>query len=1059
MAITAQEVQVSAIYAAYFGRAPDPQGLSYWVGQLNNGLSISRIAQSFSTQSEATALYPYLSNPTSAGLSSFLTSVYSNLFNRTIDDGGLAYWSDQVNKGRPVGAIIADMISGAQGNDLLTINNKATVGVEYAQAFTAAGVTWTSANLATSHSIIAGVTFDPATVVAAEAQIPHDVMPTPSPTPTPTPTPTAMNLNVAGDTVALNGTTGSITLKGADLATYPFATFGTVAQVNAQGLTSIVSTAGGTLDASGNAAGTTFHFATGIVGGPDAVNAKLTYQGFTNYVASNFNDDVTLTATGQNATGGDGTDLFVVNAGDHTLAGGKGVDTFTLKNGTTTITDLGNNGDHDVVTVAATATLIGTASAAGWVPTSSATRNDGTASVDAKGNNVSLMNAIGDNGWTITNTGGGTNLTGSVKNDTITGGAFADNIGGWAGDDTLAGGGGVDTFTVDGGTDSISDLGNGGNDLLVVSGTANLNAKLADHWSATGITANSSSGTVTVDINGFTVNVAAAGGAGGWVLTNSTTKGTSMTGSDNADTITGNIGSDALTGNDGADILDGGGGADSMTGIGGADTFNVTAGTVLITDLGAGGTDILKVAAGASAKAYAAADWTATAATSNAATGIATIMVGGKAVDLTLATGTGGWKLDNTDGGHVLIIGSKNDDILVAGAAADTLAGGLGNDTLTGTAGLNDLFSVTAGTDTITNLGTADWIQVSSGATVEATMTENWTVVKVGLTSTNDGIAKVDVKGFNANLNEAEGANGWTLTNTGGAATIVGSVRADSITGGDKADSLNGNGATSGTDTLTGGDGADTFSASATGNVSIADLGFGADILTISGTATVTATLSAGWSGTGSSNSSSNTVTLMANGNGVDVSGATGTSGWTLTNAGSDTGIAMTGSGRADSITGGNEADTITGGAAADQLAGGTGADTFVYTTASDSAPAGGIDRITDLVLNGASGDRLDFALAGTVTVATTTIGTVIADADTVTELNDLFNFHSGSAGAQFIGGGGVFTAILATFTDGRLLVADVNGDGLFTIDDTVINVTGVSAGADDVGFTTAVFA
>ena len=83
-----------------------------------------------------------------------MTSIYSNLLNRPIDSGGLSYWVGQLNAGKPPGSIIADMISGAQGNDLLTINNKATVGVEYAQQFEKAGVTWTSANLASSRSII-----------------------------------------------------------------------------------------------------------------------------------------------------------------------------------------------------------------------------------------------------------------------------------------------------------------------------------------------------------------------------------------------------------------------------------------------------------------------------------------------------------------------------------------------------------------------------------------------------------------------------------------------------------------------------------------------------------------------------------------------------------------------------------------------------------------------------------------------------------------------------------------------------------------------------------------
>src|SRR5262245_25260309 len=132
MAITAQQAHIGAVYVSYFNRSPDPAGLAYWVGQLSSGMSIASIAQSFATQPEAIALYPFLANPSTggSGLSSFLSSVYSNLFNRAIEQAGLDYWTGVVNGGRPLGRVIEDIISGAQANDRLTVDNKTTVGVE-----------------------------------------------------------------------------------------------------------------------------------------------------------------------------------------------------------------------------------------------------------------------------------------------------------------------------------------------------------------------------------------------------------------------------------------------------------------------------------------------------------------------------------------------------------------------------------------------------------------------------------------------------------------------------------------------------------------------------------------------------------------------------------------------------------------------------------------------------------------------------------------------------------------------------------------------------------------
>ena len=187
------------------------------------------------------------------------------------------------------------------------------------------------------------------------------------------------------------------------------------------------SSAGGTLNASGNSAATTFNFASGAVGGTDTVNSKLAYQGFTSYVASNNGDTITLTATGQNATGGTGVDTFNAIGGNHTVSGGASVDTFNVTAGTVTISDLGNGGnDVLVVSTGATAT---TTLAAAWTA-SAASSNAGTASAPR------LQRQRGGaptGGWTLTNnTTTGITMTGSANNDIITGNTGNDTISGGA---------------------------------------------------------------------------------------------------------------------------------------------------------------------------------------------------------------------------------------------------------------------------------------------------------------------------------------------------------------------------------------------------------------------------------------------------------------------------------------------------------------------------------------------------------------------------------------------------------------------------------------------------
>jgi len=148
--------QMTAIYVGYFGRAPDPAGLDFWLDQLEQGLAaadggrtLADIASSFALSEEAQALFPFLQRANEANdaeIRDFVASVFENLFDRAPDAAGLDFWTEEIrariDDGEFVGTAIMDIISGARDgvaaneedsqddeiNDATTLANKVSSG-------------------------------------------------------------------------------------------------------------------------------------------------------------------------------------------------------------------------------------------------------------------------------------------------------------------------------------------------------------------------------------------------------------------------------------------------------------------------------------------------------------------------------------------------------------------------------------------------------------------------------------------------------------------------------------------------------------------------------------------------------------------------------------------------------------------------------------------------------------------------------------------------------------------------------------------------------------------
>ena len=168
MAITAaMRTQVSQFYVAMFGRAPDSEGLGFWVDMLNGGASLAQVANTMFATTPAREYYPsWFDNE------QIVTSFYVNVLGRQPDEGGLRFWLAKMNEaGATPGSVISQIINvvanytGSHPDGLVSaalFRNK----VEVAQYYGEHG-----GSIEGATDALAGVTANPLSVIDAKARI------------------------------------------------------------------------------------------------------------------------------------------------------------------------------------------------------------------------------------------------------------------------------------------------------------------------------------------------------------------------------------------------------------------------------------------------------------------------------------------------------------------------------------------------------------------------------------------------------------------------------------------------------------------------------------------------------------------------------------------------------------------------------------------------------------------------------------------------------------------------------------------------------------------------
>lgn len=156
---------LTELYIAYFNRAPDAIGLFYWGDQMAGGMSLREIAAHFFDQPETRAMYGSLDD-----LPSFVTAVYQNVLGRAPDAEGLAYWLDQLESDSAVTppTFIQAIIAGAKADtggpaDAAYLANKVLLGGHFA-------ITRGMSDVADANMIMAGFDGSDASLQAGIAQ-------------------------------------------------------------------------------------------------------------------------------------------------------------------------------------------------------------------------------------------------------------------------------------------------------------------------------------------------------------------------------------------------------------------------------------------------------------------------------------------------------------------------------------------------------------------------------------------------------------------------------------------------------------------------------------------------------------------------------------------------------------------------------------------------------------------------------------------------------------------------------------------------------------------------
>lgn len=152
---TSSEIQVTEAYIGLLGRAPDPAGLAYWTAELDAAIAagedpavaLKKLTNDITLSDEWDSGIGANDGSTEAGSEAIVTSMYDNLFDRTVSQAELDYWAPKIVSGEFTASEMAvALIEGAGSIDGQVLGYKQQAATYYVEEVAQANFSRESAN-------------------------------------------------------------------------------------------------------------------------------------------------------------------------------------------------------------------------------------------------------------------------------------------------------------------------------------------------------------------------------------------------------------------------------------------------------------------------------------------------------------------------------------------------------------------------------------------------------------------------------------------------------------------------------------------------------------------------------------------------------------------------------------------------------------------------------------------------------------------------------------------------------------------------------------------------